>query len=510
MSLSHLLIRNALVGGGARLLTLLTGMVLTPYLLLRLGPDRFGIWALLGVVTGMVALGDFSFRTTLVRELASALASGDRKDFRTTASTGIAFCSANALALGFLLWWSRDLVLDLLGIPLLLRHEASLTFALGVGGQLAAISLSVFPALCDARQRLDVTNGLGVLSLLLGAILTVAAVESGGGLVGAAAAQLASTLFFYLAALGAARLLFGNTGISPAMVRAKQLNNLLAFGMTLHVSTICGIINRQFDKFLLSRRAGLGWVGSCELAMKWVASAGTFQPFLAATLLPAASQLAAAGELQRLRSLYHRAYRYLFLAGLPPFFFLAAHRETVILAWLGQADHRAGLMILLLASGYAVNSLSNGMAYVCQGMGRPDIQARQSVIQLLLNVVLSILLFHRFGPPGAVAGTSLALLAGATVFVRHFHRYLGIRTLPLLRDTALVPLLASLAAALASCLWLSGPAPGDRWSALAGLAGAGLVFLLVFTAVCLVSGHLGRDDWLLLRSAWQRHREVKQ
>ncbi|HBI15907.1 MAG TPA: hypothetical protein DDY20_10410 [Desulfobulbaceae bacterium] len=504
MNLSRMLIRNALVGGGARLFTLLVGLVITPYLLARLGMDRFGIWALLGVVTGLVALGDFSFKTSLIRHLAGAWAKGDRQSVRAFASSGLFFCLANALLLGALLWWNTDRLLDLLNIPLIHRSEARLTFAFGVAAQLTTIGLAIFPALCDARQRLDITNGLGMVSLVLGAALTVAAVESGFGLPGVALAQLAATLIFFLTSLLATRRLFGPLGLSPRAVRARTLRTLLGFGMTLHLSTVCGIINQQFDKFLLIRWTGLGWVGSYELALKWVGNAGSLQPFLAAALLPAGSHLAATGDMDGLRAIYRKAYRYLFLVGLPPFFFLAVHAEAIMRVWLGHADHRAASLLVLLSAGYAANSLSNGMAYVCQGVGRPDIQAAQSFVQLLLNVGLSAVLFLLIGPLGAAVGTSLSLLAGAALFVVFFHRHLAISSGSLLRETALTPFLASLAAAAISRFALAWLEQSDRWLALAGLAGSGLLFLAVYLGICLAGGQVTLSDLARLRALWPR------
>ena len=151
MDLSRILIRNALFGGGARLFTVLIGLLITPYLLTRLGLDRFGIWALLSVVTGLVALGDFSFKTSLIRHLAGSCAANNSEAFRAFASSGLVFCLINALLLGGLLWWNVDRLLDLLNIPGTLRSEARLTFVFGVAAQLATIGLAVFPALCDAR-----------------------------------------------------------------------------------------------------------------------------------------------------------------------------------------------------------------------------------------------------------------------------------------------------------------------------------------------------------------------
>jgi len=499
-SLSHMMIRNAIVSGGARIFTLLIGMIITPYLLVNLGAERFGIWALLAVVTGIAALGDFSFKTSLIKHLSAAWAAGETSTYNAITSNGFFFCCGNALALGVVLLWNIDLLLIIFNIPESLRNEAQLTFIIGVGAQLISIGLTIFPALCDARQRLDVTNGLGMLSLVVGTLLTVVAIEGNYGLTGVALAQLAAISLFHLSTVVCARVLFGSFGISYRLISIKNLRTLLSFGLTLHLSTICGIINRQFDKFLLSRWAGLGWVASYELALKWVGSAGSLQPYVAATMLPAGSQLSAIGDLQQLRSLYFAAYRYLFLIGLPPFFFLFAHADSIITVWIGQSNPAAASMIIILSIGYLANSLSNGMAYVCQGIGRPDIQATQSVIQLLINIGLSISLYLLIGPLGAAIGTSLALLIGTWIYAALFHRYFKISTVLLLKRTALIPSLAALAAAFVSYFLTTGNGAINRIDLFLQLLVAGCVFLLVFLLICFASNHITFKDFSKLLS----------
>lgn len=502
-----MLIRNALAGGGARIFTLLIGMIITPYLLANLGPEQFGIWALLTVVTGMVTLGDFSFKTSIIKHLSGAIAVNDRQLYQAVISCSLMFCIINSFVLGLLVMLNIDHILNVLRIREQLRVDAGLTFVLGVTGQLVTICLSIFPALCDARQRLDITNGLGMLAMVVGAVLTTVAIERNTGLPGVALAQLIAIIFFFLTTIITTRLLFGPFGFSIRCIHMKILRTLLEFGLTLHLSTVCGIINRQFDKLLLSRWAGLGWVSSYELAMKWVGSAGSLQPNIAATLLPAGSQFSATGELEKLRSLYFQAYRYLFLLGIPPFFFLAFHASSIMKVWIGTPHPHAATLIVLLSFGYGVNSLSNGMAYICQGVGRPDIQAVQSVIQLLSNIGLSVVLFVFIGPMGAAAGTSLAMFAGASVYVVYFHSYLGICTRSFLRKTAMVPFFASCVAALISRLFLLQSESFDRWILLGRLLVSGTVFSLVFLGICIVCRYLVYEDFTRLRDALLQRKE---
>jgi O-antigen/teichoic acid export membrane protein len=500
-SLGRTLVRNAVAGGGARAITLAIGLLMTPYLLHRLGETQFGIWALTTVVTGLAGVLDLSFKSSFIKFLAEMHARDDRAAHDRVVATSLAFYAMFGSVVLVLFALLGGGLLDLFRIPAALRTEAFDVFLIALIGTVIGGVLSVFPAMCDARQRIDLTNGLGVACLLLSTVLTIVALELGGGLRSVASAQLVGIASFYIASIALAHRITGPVRLSLSGVSWAAFRQQFAFGIKLHVSSTCAIVNRQLDKLLLSRWAGLGTVTSYEVGLRMAANAGSFQPYLAAALLPAASQLDATGNRDRLVSLYHRASRYLFVVGVPGFVFLAVHAQAVITAWLGQPETMAARMLQLLAAGYMVNSLSNAMAFVCQGIGRPDIQAWQSALQLVANIVLSVLLFWLIGPFGAPAGTSLALILGAAVFAARFHPVLGTSTAELLRAAALTPLALACAAALASWLVTARLDAVGRGDAILELALAGAVFGLVYLAGCWRAGILGREELAVLRSA---------
>lgn len=504
MNLSRLLLRNAVFGGAARFVTLLVGLVLTPYLLARLGPERFGIWALATVVAGSLGLFDLSFKTGFVKHLAETLALKDHKGFSSVVTTGFVTYLGFAAAAWTAYLFLRTPILTFLAIPQPLRGEAGDVFAIAIATYLVGAVFSVLAAVCDAQQRMDLTHGLGVAALVATAAGTVVAVESGLGLRGVALSQLAGTMLFYVAATVAARRLAGPFGLSPKALDGAWLRRLLRFGSTLHISSSCGIVNRQLDKLLLSRWSGLGMVSSYEIGARLVTNAGSFQPYLAAALLPASSHLETLGRRERLVEIYRNASRFLFLAGIPPFVFLAVNSRNLILGWLGHEEPTVAAIVVLLAGGYLFNSLSNGMAFVCQGVGQPAIQARQSAIQLVANVVLSLGLLLAIGPFGAPVGTSLALIVGAGVFAHDLHTFLGVSTLGLLREAAAVPALLAIAAAGAgrlAGLWITAE---TRAQALFELALNATVFATVFLVGCALTRTLQKTDLEHLRSALRR------
>ena len=488
------LIRNALFGAGGRLATLLVGLFMTPYLFHQLGRDRFGFWALVPLVTGIAGFLDFGFRTSFTKFMAEVQARHDMEGMSRLLSTALFYYGGFTLAVGPLFVFVGRHIITLLAIPPPLRDEAFGVLLIAMAGFFVSSILAVFPAMCDAAQRMDLTNKLGVVALILGAAMTVFALESGTGLLGVAVAQTLSISFFYISSIFVARSVVGPVSVSIRRIDNAWFARLFSFGLKLHVSTICATVNRHLDKFLLSRFAVFSWVSSYELGLRLVANTGSFQPMLAAGLLPAASQLDTLGERERLIQIYRTGSRYLFLVGVAPFVFLATNAEVVLTAWLGRPEPEASMVLVILAGGYMVNSLSNAMAYVCQGVGHPEIQSRQAVLQLLTNVVSSLILLLVFGPLGAPLGTTLALFLGAWYLAWRFHQRLGLSSLELFQEVGVVPIVASVLAALPSCFvgrWLPAATRGD---AMLNLSVSGLLFITIYVSVCMATGFVGRRE----------------
>ena len=238
-SLEHALVRNAVFGGGGRLLTLAVGLVITPYLLHHLGPDRFGVWALVAVVTGLAGLLDPSLRSALIKHLAETDARGDRAGRDAVVTTALLFYLplASVVLAGF--FPLREPVLRLLRLPHELQAEAGDAFFIGLVGLALSWVLGIFPAIVDARQRMDLTNGLGVVCLVLTAALTIAAVENGLGVRGVAGAQVVGIAIFHLGSVALAWRVAGPLRLCFKADDRRWYRRIFRFGLTLHVSAAC-------------------------------------------------------------------------------------------------------------------------------------------------------------------------------------------------------------------------------------------------------------------------------
>lgn len=489
-------LRNALAGFGGRFATLAVGMLMAPYLLARLGTERYAIWALVSVVTSSLALFDLSVRVPLIKFLAEQ----DETEHSTIASSGAAFFALAAVVEGLLFASVSPVVAGWLAVPPVLQREATLAFGLAVAGLVAGTALSAFPAVCDARHRMDVTNAMGVAALLIGAVLTVALVEAGFGVGGVAAAQLVAISTFHLGAIVAARRIAPSVRFTMGLISRHWLSRLLRFGLHVHTGTGCAVVAREFDKLLLSRWSGLAFTAAYELGTKLVSGGATLVSALSAALLPAASRLATDEHREPLTTLYQVSFRALCLLSVPVFAFTMTHAHALVQVWTGAAIPWASGTVAILAVGYLSVALGSGMVRIAQGIGHEHLQTEQALVQLVGNVVFSVLLLLAVGPWGAPLGTSLALTAATVVLMLRLHRLLGLSTASLLRSSCGGAVACSGIAALLT--WSVAPALDAPGRAVGlPLVVHAVLFFVAYGTTCVLTGTVRLEEIAATRRA---------
>src|SRR5882672_12256379 len=79
----------------------LVGIFLSPFILHRLGDAAFGIWVLIFSITGYYGLFDLGIRSSVVRYVSKAVATGNKEDLTKLINTSLfSYSVLGALSLG--------------------------------------------------------------------------------------------------------------------------------------------------------------------------------------------------------------------------------------------------------------------------------------------------------------------------------------------------------------------------------------------------------------------------
>lgn len=473
--------RNALANlvgrGGSAVLWLLA----TPFVLARLGPERFAVWSLYFAFSGYVATLDFGMANSVSRYVALSVARDDRRGLGLVIRRSLALSGGLGLAWCVACLLLRHVLVRAFHVPPALGPEVARS--LGVFSVSLAVYLvaQVLNGALVGFRRLDLSNGVFLTGLLVHVVVLAALLANGVGLVGAAAAGLAGQVSS--GALGAhlvrRQLARIHDHGHPARVTWKDL---LHFGGAIQATTVFGMGQYQTGKVLLPILGKLVWVTQFELGFRVANTIWSLPMLLQGSVMPAiahASERGVAG----LRTLYDWSCRWSFALGGFAFAGLWLLVPPLLTLWLGPGHDSSVPVARALAIAFGVAMLAGPATVVARGGGWPWLETFYFMIGFTTNLLLCLWAIPRYGP----WGTALAMggsygLAGAWIVIvihRRLHVPSGAWLLRLALPRLLLP---GAAAATLALLWPARPMTG-RVPALGEFTLHGLAFLALAIAL---------------------------
>ncbi|MFA5785534.1 MAG: glycosyltransferase [Actinomycetota bacterium] len=492
--------RNTLENALARVAGMVAALIVVPYALSRLGTSRFAVWSLTGILAQHLGLLDLGASNAFAKRVADGHARGDRHAMSRTLSTGLAIYVLLLLLVVPACWAGRAAFMSVFRVPAHLQGEAAAALLSGVASFFLNGVGGVYAAGLVGRQRLDVTSRISIRLMVPQTVATLMALHLGGGLYALAAIAVLGALINPCLNGLALRRVFPDVRIRARSVSSGELGALVGFGGKLQLSVLAELAMTYADRIIVARFLGLGVLAGYEVAARVVKALRDLTLLLIAGVMPAAADLRGRGEEEALRRLFDRATRLLVGVAAGAFALLAILAPEAIRAWVGGAlgahGAQAASLVRILALGAALNAATGTFAVFSQGLNQPGLLARVGVLIAAVNVPLSVFLVGRFGIAGAAWGPTVALVAGAALFLGLFRRAFGYpRGIEMSRIWAsgLAGGLAGAAAGFAAGV----VAPAGRIGAgLAALVGGGL-FGVFFPLALWAAGRLRKADALL-------------
>jgi O-antigen/teichoic acid export membrane protein len=345
----------------------------TPILVRTLGPGEFGIYSLVIVFASYFGLFDFGLTWAAARYFTDDLACGDNAAllgrFRTlrTFLLGIGgACMLASVFIGPLLMHAVGASADAHTGPALLMGTAS--FAL-------ALQIQLMGALLRAAQLFVAFGRAIALGSALLTLVSYGAVRLGLGLSGLIAVNIAVNLIVLLMCWVHSLPLLGVPKGAP--FRLAYLRQMMTFGGWSTLSRVVMIVMLQMDRLavaLVGQTAGLTYYAvPASLASRLNVVGGP-----AATLFFArASALHAEGNWAELSRQHGQAVRFQLWATVALSVPLIALGPAFLSVWIGpEMALRGGPILIVLAVGYCLNSMTTLHAVTLEAMGHPNWTAR--------------------------------------------------------------------------------------------------------------------------------------
>jgi len=484
-------------------------LFLIPYIIIRVGNEQYGIWALLIAVVSYFSLIDVAGGATLTKYVAEYYSKQDSTSLAKLVNNGALFYLALVLlilGIGFALC---DPILSLLDIPSHLRAEAKVVYRFALVIFSLFIFSNVFTSVINGLQRMDIFNGVTVVVNALKIVGVVFVLESGWGVRGIVMSDAVVGLCSLLLMLFFAKRLYPPLVVNPFAYDSAMLKQIIGFGSKLQVSNLGELINFQLDKILLSRFLGVQFVTFYDIGSRLLKSSRGFPLLVISSLVPAVSELTAQDNYDKIVAIYRKGSKYLVTLAAFVFGFFLVAAGNVVRLWVGTGYELSVVTMRILCAGYFVNLITGIVAYTSVGIGKPGYLTRVAFIQTSGNVVFSVMLILTVGYYGAAIGTTLALSIGGLYFIGSFGKEVRDTLLIFFRTVLLRPVIAALIAGVITWVVDYGISafflhPTARVHYIPLLMLNILLFGFLYLFLMKISRYFEKEDWQMLRRGLPR------
>ena len=403
--------RNTLAQSGTGLLQYALSFLSAPILLSAVGLRSFGIWAVTGGIAQYGGLLDLGASKSLSRFVAAN--ERDRTVCGQYVVVAITACAVMATLLLLLSLGLAGVVARGLGVARV--GEVRLLMCCSVVLIACSIAATVVNGYASGHRRMVSPN----IGLAIGGVLNftagVTALLCGAGLEGYALANAGAAV---AAVLILAVIVIVREGPLPfARPSSARARDFLRYAVRIQLSWAMDVVNYQTDSLVVAFAAGPAAAGAYELANRVASAARQFALYPSSALLPALAAEYAQTGAEVLHAQYHRVTRIIVGCAFPILVFCAAVAPLLLNAWLSHVPSTTAVVLCGLSLTYMFTVAADASKVVAAAAGDPRLIARVSVFTAGLNLALTAGLAGPFGTWGVLAGTMIALSAGAIIQV---------------------------------------------------------------------------------------------
>lgn len=478
------------------LLQIAVVLVLSPFVLHRLGNEQNGVWVTIVSYTGILSLLILGVPMASVRFVAEQVAAKNVERMNAAISTCLAICTglgAAALVVGAVMWFVFDSQYlrgaNAHPLPEGIANGASLAFAI-VSLQVAfAFAMRLPYGIFDAHSDFVTRNVIMGGELFLRVATTVALLMWNASLPALAIVLVVSMLFEFTTALALLKKRHPTVRFSFAAYDRSMARAILGFSIFALLLNVGTLLAFRVDAIVISSSLAPVHATFFDVGNKFFDPLTGLVISVGAVVMPLATRLKTVGDLGALRDVFLKWSKiclsivlligiYLFVAG-PAF----------LAAWVGpEFEEPSGRVLQVLMLSFLAYLPVRGVALpILMGLGKPKAPAFALLAMGVLNLIVSLALVHTLGVFGVALGTAIPNVLFALFVLTLACRELSV---PVREYVGYVVVRASVGATIpAALLWLFRAQIGlETWPK---LIAAGILFVALFAVVWLAFVYRG-------------------
>ncbi len=400
-----------------------------PFLIHLLGDERYGLWTLIGLLTGYYGLLDFGVRGGVGYFIARGRAVDDAAVLRETTSSALAFLAAIGVVVSLSAVIAIPLFLKHFGVSASALEESRSALWIAVGTLAVSLPLDVYAAVISGSRRneiIAVAETAVRVSVML-AIFRVLPLHP--RLDTLASINLSGKAVVWITAIVYARRIEPRATLRFTAVNVARIREILAYGIRSFLSNIAGTLVEKLDTVVIAWALGPARVTTYVVGQQLSTYIGGLVNAITLAFTPFFADLAARNDQGETRRLLIDGTRVSSVAALFISAGLLGFGSIFISLWVGDRfvtgpiGLRADVVLTVLAIAYLPRFVFSAGHQFLFGVRRHGFLANALMVEGIVNISLSLLLVQSMGLAGvAVASLIPSVIIHGIVLPRYIAR----------------------------------------------------------------------------------------
>jgi O-antigen/teichoic acid export membrane protein len=415
-SRSEVFARNISMDYIALGIEMVIGVLMLPFNVAHLGQSAYGLWVLVASITMYFSMLDLGYGVAQVKFAAQYRARRDSRGLNEIISTLFFFFTLvglAAFALGALLAFNLEGLFKVTPEQATTGRQVLLIITAYVA---LGFPVSVFGGIVNGFQRHFMNGFVSIGTSIIVAIVNLAILLAGYGLVELVAATTAIRMLAYLGYRLNAYRAYPALKIRARYIRLARLREVTGFSTFILIIDLANKLNYSTDTLVIGAFMSTAAIAVWSVAQRLITTTQNLTMQINGSLFPIIVDIATLGEADRLRRVFAQGTRLSLAMVIPIATALVLLAEPLVLAWVGPSFASSVPIIYILAAAVTIRVGNSTATTVLKGAGQHRMLAFANISMAVANLALSIALVRKFGLIGVAMGT-LIPLAVVSVFV---------------------------------------------------------------------------------------------
>jgi len=488
--------------------TLASGLLISPYLIRKLGPEGYGVWVLSFALVDNYAFLDLGFRSATVKYVAHYWATGEPRRVNEVLNTVVAYAGTVSLALFLAILGGAAYVDRFFKVsPTYVHSFRSLVVLISLSWCLGFV-FNNFAASLEAVQRFDLYNKAGVAMIVFRVAGTAILLYLGYGLVQVGLIVVISQTLGYAMYFLAFRHIFPELRLSTRYASLATLKKMGSFGIHTFVLNIANLILVQSPPLLIGHFLPASFAGYFSAPNRLLLYTGETVGRAGIITNANAAELQAREDTHVLPQLAIYSNRYCVVLFMPIAISLWVFGDAIFNLWVPSIARFSAPLLKVMLVGYMIAVVGQfSSAMLLQGLGRHQRYARCVMAEAILCVSALVWTIPRYGTMGAAWVISVLMIVDRGLLTPWLvSREMKFAFPKFVASIYFWPFVSAIPAFAIAMILRSSVLPGRNWFQIgAVMAIIGITYFAVAVFLCVPPTHRGLlRSWVGQKLPWLR------